>query len=255
MNDFDLIEHQFENEIKIVGLSDLHIGAKNCMTKEIENAIKEICENENTYCILNGDIIDNGIINKNSLGVLDNIASPMQQINIAVEMLRHLVNKNKILAVVSGNHESRTEKITDINPLYLICCELGIQHLYRSNLAILKIKLGNREDNKRATYIILCHHGCGTAENITKKGNDFLNTFENVDVLVVGHTHAPRCAKYMKRVIDSHNNNVIQKETSVIVCNSFLNESDYALKGMMKGTSHSLVSFKLCKPKKVMVQL
>ncbi len=253
--DFDLIVKQFKNEINIIPLSDLHLGASTCMLKEIKETIKIIEQTPNCYTVLVGDIIDNGVITGKGLGVYDNVLSPMKQIEQAVELLRPI--KDKILACVSGNHEDRSEKASNINPMYLICCELGILDVYRNNLAILKVQIGERQESshRRKTYTLLVHHGRGTSESAIKKDWDFIGKFEGVDGIITGHTHNPRNAKFEKIVVDSHNNVVFKREISIIVCNSFLKEADYALKSMLVGASNSISKVRLCKGKNKKIEI
>lgn len=219
------------------------------MYKEIKDTINMIKNTPNMYVILNGDILDWGIIVSKNLGVIDNKMTPMEQIQTAIEILRPI--KDRILLVNNGNHEGRLEKVSGegFSPLMLVCSELGITEKYRNNMGILKIKIGKREDRERASYVIIAHHGKTSAENATKKGHDFANEFEGCDLLLLSHTHAPRIAKYSKKVIDTHNNNVINKELTVAVTNSFLDDCDYSLKSMYAGTSKSLVTFDLLKSK------
>lgn len=255
--DFEIIQKSFKNEITIVPLSDLHLGAKNCMLKEIKETIKMIQETPNCYTVLVGDIIDNGVITGKGLGVYDNNLSPMQQIEQAIEILRPI--KDKILACISGNHEDRSEKAVNINPMYLVCAELGILESYRNNLAILKVNLGVRKNNdgkgRRQSYTLLIHHGKGTSESAVKKDLEFIGKFEGVDGIITGHTHNPRNAKFEKIVIDNHNNAVIKREISIIVCNSFLREADYALKSMLVGASNSISKVKLLKGLKKKIEI
>lgn len=246
LKDFEILEYSFDDTISIIGLADLHIGASSCMYKEIKETIDMIKQTPNMYVILNGDILDNGILVGKNLGVMDNTMQPMEQIKTAIELLQPI--KDRILLCNNGNHEARLSKISgDFSPLMLVCSELGISDKYRNNMGILKIKIGQRNEKHRATYIVMAHHGKTSAENATKKGHDFANEFEGCDLLLLSHTHAPRIAKYNKKVIDGHNNKVINKELTIAVTNSFLDDCDYSLKGMYAGTSKALVTFDLLK--------
>lgn len=248
MKNIEIITHQFKNEIQIVPLGDLHIGASQCMLKEIKETIDYIANNENVYTILLGDIIDNGVIaGKVASAVYDNNISPLKQVQYAVDLLRPI--KDKILGVVSGNHEMRSEKVVNVNPLYLICSELGITHLYNDSLGIIKINLGAKKNNeglgRKQCYTLLIHHGKGTAESAIKKDHDFINQFEGVDCIITGHTHNSRVAKFKKMVVNKFSNIVSEKDITIIVCNSFLKEAEYGLQNMLVGANNDILMFDL----------
>lgn len=249
IKDFDVIEYNFKKDITIVPISDVHIGHKSFMEKEFKEVIAQIKNNPNIYTVIVGDVIDNGIAHgKVANAVYDNNMTPLQQIEKAVELLSPI--KDKILGVVSGNHCARTEKLTTLNPLQCVCYELGIDKVYRNNLCIIKIKLGERNESTRQTYTMLIHHGVGNENSSLKKDKDFINSFEGADIICTGHTHQGKCSQHIKKVIDNHNSKVYDKVISVIVCNSFLGEADYALKSMMVGSPHSTISFDLTKGNK-----
>lgn len=248
-NDYKLISHNIKGEkITIIPLADLHIGASGCKIDEIKKIIKHIKETDNCYTVIAGDVLDNAVITGKCLGMFDNIKSPMKQIEEAVELFRPI--KDKILGIVSGNHEGRSENIANINPLYMIACELGIQEVYRSNLAIVKVQLGGRYNTKetggrRQCYTILVHHGKGSSETAIKKDYEFIKSFEGADIIVTGHTHNGRVAKFNKKIIDTRNNKIVNRQITIIVCNSFMEDVDYALKSMLVGCSNDLISFDL----------
>lgn len=248
-DNFELIVHSFDDSITVVPLSDLHLGASNCMINEIKKIVKMICDNPNMYCTLGGDILDNGVLVGKNLGVFDGI-SPMKAINMAVEILRPLAENNKILGVISGNHESRSEKVTDMNPLYMVCCELGIQDLYRSSLAIIMVNLGSRKSTNQC-YTILLHHGKGTAESALKKDKEFLGYFSGIDIEITGHTHQGRVTRDYTYDVNKFAKKVTKRKRTYIVTNSFLEDAEYGLKNMLIGADNSIISFELkCKREK-----
>lgn len=251
-DNFELITHSFDNEITIIPISDVHLGASNCMLKEFKDVVKYIAETPNVYCTLGGDILDNAVIVGKSLGVFDSNMTPMKSIEYAVDILKPI--KHKILGVVGGNHEDRSAKVTDINPLYMICCELGIQDLYRPSMAVIKVTIGDR-NKKDQCYTILLHHGKGTSESAIKKDHDFMLNFNGVDICITGHTHNGRVAKFNSYYINKYINRVVPKQITIIVTNSFLKDAEYGIKSMLVGASNEIISFdlKLNKEKKVIV--
>lgn len=244
-DDYEMIEHSFDDTIEIVPIFDVHIGASSFMEKEFKETIEYIKNNKNVYCVIGGDLIDNAVLVGKNLGIFDNTLSPMQQIEKAIELLKPI--KNKILSICSGNHEFRSEKIAGINPLLIISSELGLQDVYRNALNIIKIKLGKREEHQRATYVVLVHHGSGTDSSALKKDYSYISTFDGADVIVTGHVHKGKFEQNLRHVIDTHNNKLVNKVITTIIANSYLDDSDYSIKAMMGGTPHSLIRFQLNK--------
>ena len=113
-----LVKNTFDVRINndnafIFTLSDLHIGIGN--KQYIKDIIEFIRKMDNAYVIIGGDILNN--TTKTSLGsVLEEYATGEEQVNLAVELLKPI--KDKILAMIEGNHEHRT---TDISYISLTC--------------------------------------------------------------------------------------------------------------------------------------
>lgn len=255
LDDYKIITHDFQvSKIEIIPLSDLHIGAKSCLINEIKKVVKYIAETPNVYCTLGGDIIDNAVLVGKNLGMFDVNLTPMQSIKMAVDILKPLADNNKILGCVSGNHEFRSEKVTELNPMYLIARELGIDKIYRRNLAVIKVRLGTKNNNqgvgKQQVYTILLHHGKGTSESALKKDFEFINKFEGADIIFTGHTHHGRWAKENKKFINKQSDIVTDREVTAIVTNSFLSDANYSLENMMVGANNSIISIELFSGKK-----
>ena len=69
MRDFDLIVHQLYggNDITIVPIADVHLGAPECMEQEFVKFIAEVKDTPDLYLILGGDLVNNGT--RSSVGV------------------------------------------------------------------------------------------------------------------------------------------------------------------------------------------
>ena len=155
----------------IFTLSDLHIGLGNL--DYIKDIIKFISNIDNAYVVIGGDLTNNSI--KNSLGsVLEEYVSGSDQVKMAVELLTPI--KDKILAMIEGNHEKRTQEAAYISITQMIATMLGIPDRYKQELAIGYISVG---DDNCYTYVDLHKH------RKTKNYYDFYNA----DCLVLEHTH------------------------------------------------------------------
>lgn len=92
-------------QLELHTLADLHIGDKHCDMQKIGEMIRAIRDNDNAYCILNGDILNNNT--KTSIGdIYSEQLTPMQQIQEAVNLLYPI--KDKIIGMTAGNHSLRT---------------------------------------------------------------------------------------------------------------------------------------------------
>ena len=146
-NDFDMIVQTFpkREDITIIPVSDVHIGAQECNMAAWQSFCKSLVDVPNTYIVIVGDIVNNAT--KTSVSnVYEETIRPRDQKKLAVEMLTPV--RDKILAMVGGNHEARTAKDADQDIMYDIANKLDLEDTYRENLAFLKIKIGdNRSGN------------------------------------------------------------------------------------------------------------
>ena len=60
-SDFTIVQHEFPNreDIKIIGVYDLHLGAEECREHEWNEFCNKIVKEENTYLVLGGDLMNN----------------------------------------------------------------------------------------------------------------------------------------------------------------------------------------------------
>lgn len=96
----------------------------------------------------------------------------------------------------------------------------------------------------------MLHHGKGTSKNALDKDYEFINQFEGADLVFTGHCHSGRVAKRTKKFINKQNNIVSDREVTIVVTNSFLDDCDYALQNMMVGNNSTIISIDLFSGKK-----
>ena len=139
-----------------------------------------------------------------------------------------------------GNHENRSGKDADDEPLYDVACKLDLEDIYRPNAAFLKICFGSRNKGEQTvplqTYVLACLHGsgCGIYTGATVNRNErFGMVLDGVDVLAVGHTHKGTITKPSKIVVDIHSNCVKQQSMTVISACSWLSYGGYAMRKML----------------------
>lgn len=236
-SDFDMIVHQFpnNNDITIIPVSDVHLGALEHYAEEWKSFCKKIETSPNTYILLMGDLLNNSV--RNSVAnPFDEVMRPKEQKKVMVEQLKPI--KDKILCSVSGNHERRSLKDSDVDLSYDIMAKLDIEHLYRENMAFLKIQVGRRthEDKAACSYMFGVTHGSGggiyTGASVNRNER-FGYLVEGIDCLVVGHTHKGTVSRPSKLVVNPYADKVTLRPFTVISAESWLNYGGYAAQKML----------------------
>lgn len=238
LNDFDLISHEFPGDITIYPISDVHLGAMELVENEWYNFIKMV-ENSDAKLILAGDLLNNSIRSCKFANPFDEAIRPRDAKKRMVEYLDPV--KDKILCVVSGNHEHRTFKDDDQDLTYDICAKLDIEHLYRENIAYMKISCGSKSAGKSKrkpsnVYTFAVTHGAGGGiytGAAVNRDERFGNVIDGLDCLVTGHVHKGFVTKPAKVVIDTRNNQVRMTHYTVLSCVSWLNYGGYAARSML----------------------
>lgn len=183
----------FHEQIEIHPMADLHIGDSQCDYKGILERIEYIKNTPNAYCILDGDLMDTAIAS--SIG--DTYAAnlkPMEQLKHCVKIFEGI--KNKVLAVLPGNHENRVYKSDGIDTTELMCAQLGILDRYSPTTALLFIRFGRNSDRhgRRQLYTAYVTHGSGGGGR--KEGGKVnrladLAAIVDADIYIHAHTHLP----------------------------------------------------------------
>lgn len=241
-NDFKMITMHFDNDITIYPISDVHLGSLEHNAAEWEKFMNRVLGEPNSYVMLLGDLMNNATRSSVS-NVFDDVLRPREQKERLVNYL--LPIKNKIICAVSGNHERRSGKDADNDPMYDIMCKLDLEHLYRQNIAFVKIALGPKKEKghrQGKTYTFAVTHGAGggifTGASVNRNER-FGYTIDNLDCLIVGHTHKGVISKPAKIVIDPRNDTVTIKPFTVITSQSWLSYGGYAVQKMLLPASNA----------------
>lgn len=242
-SDFTLIIRHFpENrDITIYPIADVHLGAAEHMESAWREFRTAVLEDPNAYLVLAGDLLNNATRSSVS-NVFDETMRPREQKRLMAEMLAPL--RDRILCAVSGNHEARSGKDADDDPIYDILCKLDLEDVYRENAAFLKIQIGNLEGNgrKNPTYTFAVTHGAGggmLTGGAVNRAERFGFAIDGADALILGHTHKPFVTHPGKVKIDAFNNKVTVRPFHVVTCSSWLEYGGYALRKMLLPSTHT----------------
>lgn len=178
--------------IRIVPISDLHIGDPNINMKIVNDLIDRVAQDPNTYAVLVGDIMNTAIAGSKS-DVYSDAAPPEDQLDRAVELFEPI--KDKILAVVPGNHEERISRSVGVDMSRQLSARLGIVDRYDSTAALVYVRMGNsKRHGAPIIYSIYVNHGHGGGG---RRAGSKINCLQDLgyvidaDVIIAGHTHMP----------------------------------------------------------------
>lgn len=214
--------------IKVWAVADVHIGAResNLDGKDGFKAfLRKIEKDPDSYLVLVGDIVNNGIRSASCpTNIYAETMPPSAQIELAAELLEPV--KDRILGAVGGNHEARSRKAVDLDPMYAIMLMLGKGELYRTNFAMMRVILQNC--NTKDHYAIMLAHGASA-----NKKRQFAYSVEGVDAIITGHTHTGIAEKPARLVFTSRNNVAIKPLIS-LTATSWQNWGGYAAANLYK---------------------
>lgn len=177
--------------VEVVAVADLHIGDPHADMSRIRSLIKGVADNGNRYAILAGDLMNTAIIGSKS-DTYGETMTPSQQLETAAELLDPI--RDKILAVVPGNHEERISRSAGTDMTRLLARELGLADVYSDTTALVLLRFGR--DARHYTPIVysmyVCHgHGGGRRAGGKINALQDIGTIIDADVYVMAHTHMP----------------------------------------------------------------
>mgnify|MGYP003304010022 CR=1 FL=1 len=181
----------YAEQIELFPMSDLHIGDNMCDFKLIMERIEYIKNTPNAYCILDGDLMDTAVCSSIGDTYGANL-QPMEQLKQCVKIFEPI--KDKILAVLPGNHENRVYKSDGLDITEILCAQLGIPQRYSPTTAFLFIRFGRGPVHGRPMlYTAYVTHGSGGGRREGGKINRLadLAAIVDADMYIHSHTHLP----------------------------------------------------------------
>lgn len=229
----------YAERIEIHPMADLHIGDSNCDFKLIMERIEHIKHTPNAYCILDGDLMDTAIASSVGDTYGSNL-QPMEQLKMCVKIFEPI--KDKILAVLPGNHENRVYKTDGMDITEIMCAQLGIPQKYSPTTALLFIRFGRqvgKNHNRPMLYTAYVTHGSGGGRKEGGKVNRLadLASIVDADIYITGHTHLPMVMKEGFFRVSGSNSSVALVDKLFINTSAWLNYGGYGDKQGFKPTS------------------
>lgn len=218
-------------ELRIIPISDVHLGDKLTNYKLLNEVLQTIKDTPNVYTILNGDLCNTALKNSKS-DVYSDELTPMEQINRLTTLLEPI--KDKILVMGTGNHEDRISKDTNIDVLRLVARQLGIEDRYTDGWWYLYLRFGEKDKGRKAPmcYQITGYHGSGGGRKPGGKINRLqdMSSVVIADLYLQGHHHQQIATKSSVFLPDYGNNTLNKKEMHFLMTNSFLDYGGYGEK-------------------------
>lgn len=239
------------DKLTIIPISDVHIGDKTANIKAFKEVLERIKNEPNTYTILNGDLLNFALKNSKSDTYEDN-PSPMTQVLTLCNMLEDI--KSKVLVMGCGNHEDRVIRDTNIDVLYLVAKQLGIEDRYCPSWWYLYLTFGKTSKNRPALYTITGYHGAGGGGTTGGKANKVKRMSQVVlaDIYLMSHVHEPIQTKGIIFVPDYQHKSVVKKEMYYCISNAFVEyEGSYAEKMGLIPSNNGITEIELDGHKKL----
>lgn len=219
----------YAEQIEIHSLADLHLGDAMADFKLIMERIEYIKNTPNAYCILGGDLMDTAVASSVGDTYGANL-KPMDQLKQCVKIFEPI--KDKILAVLPGNHENRVYRCDGIDITEMMCAQLGILEKYSSTTALLFVRFGNgrsKTQHRPMLYTIYVTHGAGGGRKEGGKINRLadLACIVDADVYLHHHTHLPAVFKNSFFRVSGSNSSVAQVEKLFVNGASMLDYGGY----------------------------
>lgn len=235
-----IIDFPKGQDVHIKPLGDLHIGSRQFDEKRW-NTWKESIGNKKIVIV--GDLINNGI--KSSVSsTYEETMMPSAQKEWLYKELEPFADN--IICGVGGNHEKRSKREVDMDPLYDVFCRLKIEDRYRQSMAFCFLRIGGANQNAgwkyRPSYCMLVTHGNGGGQLIGSGLNRverYGNVIEGLDLMITGHTHKPAMFPSGKLIMDPRNKVVLQRQFVSVVCSSMMEYGGYPMDKMLGPTGHA----------------
>ena len=222
-SDFQAVIHDLEpRTVKVWVCGDVHIGAEGCRIRDFEAFLDRVLEDDDAYIVFLGDLIENAV--KTSPSSVFSGMPPSEQLEYIARTLKPLADAGKILAIVAGNHELRSAKDCDIEPLYTVAVRLGIERVYRRDFAAIRVRMSQKTSHK--AYDLIAFHGASDA-----KVRQMANNVENFDAVLTGHSHQP-VARIPAHLNITQRGTVEFKEVVQITGCSWVDYVGYGARGM-----------------------
>ncbi len=222
--------------IKVSPFGDIHVGAPYFREDLFDAFVEEVLADPHWFLVGIGDFGD--FVMKSSVGsVFEQTLTPQQQRKWLKTKLWPL--RDRILALMEGNHDERSAKDTGISMAQLVAADLELENLYQPDGAVMILQFGRAEDHgtqrgrpKPQTYTGYATHGRtgGRLPGAKIIAVDRLGQFAHTDFVMMGHVHDKMSRKIRMLDVEVRSRKPRLREQAQIIAGSFLDFGGYAQK-------------------------
>ncbi len=225
-------------QLRIVPIGDVHYGNPLFSEKHFNRVLKFVKDNKDVYTVLTGDLCESITIASKG-NIYKQLVEPEMQRDNMIDFLTPI--KDKILGMVTGNHEMRIKEI-DISKDIAKALKVP----YRPEGMLLKISFGSGNSmhmEKPYTYWGYFTHGYGGARTKSAKAvkAERLSTWIHADFYVMSHDHVVNIAPDLYLLPDNRGSldsktgfitgKVTAKRKMLIKTNAYLKWGSYSETG------------------------
>ena len=248
MESIEVFKKSFDEGLFLMPLGDIHFDYS-CDVKRLEKDIQTIQEN-GFYTVLIGDLFDVGFFNQ-----IRSLEEKTQTLNDAMRSLKRMLEpiKERILCVVEGNHDRRISKATGFDIVEELADDLSIP--YARGQAILDLRVGQRRSPRagKYEYAIALSHGYGGGRTYGAKANKIVHwveTWEGIDLFILGHVHSPMSVPQARYKFDHRTGSVKTTQIRTVILSAYQERALYAVQGLYPPSSSLNYLIRLADDKK-----
>lgn len=210
-----------DGKVEIVPIGDIHYGNP-CFTEKseikLDGYLEWILNNDGAYAILMGDLIESA----NERATFKLKVTPQEQYEWVLNKLEPLAKEDKLLSMLSGNHENwlMIDKGFDI----IKTMSLSLKVPYLGDSGYLGLSVGKQF---YTCYAIHPKTGVIMKSSAIKMLED-LGSIHDVDIVFCGHIHKLITEEQIRRKPNFVTRSIDDKKQLLIGTGSFLEYGDYA---------------------------
>lgn len=169
--------------IMVTWLSDLHIGHVSCDMKKLRHDLGLLKSTEGVYAILGGDLSDNVVTAVTNRGMHNEQLSPIRIQKAVVDKLSEFLGKDKVLAMVLGNHDEWSISNDDFDFIAYLSKKIGCS--YMGAWGYVNLMLGSEEYR----FLVAHQFRMNSSFNKTHAAKRLMDLSGDADVVFTGHKH------------------------------------------------------------------